>query len=72
MELHRNKFQLLQVGGVYHLSAPDGTIIAPNEVMTYLGATLYGDGGVKRELNRELGTAWGDFSKLSRLWNHSS
>ena len=72
MELHWSKFKLLQVDGVYHLSAPGGTIIAPNEVMTYLGATLYGDGGVKRELNRKLGTAWGDFSKLSRLWNHLS
>ena len=40
--------------------------------MTYLGATLYADGGVKRELNRKLGAAWADFSKLARLWNHAS
>ena len=72
MELHWNKFQLLQVGGIYHFSAPDGNIIAPTEVMTYLGATLYADGSVKRELNRKLGAAWADFSKLARLWNHAS
>lgn len=66
MELHWKKFQLLQIGGIYHLSALDGTIIAPTDVMTYLGATLYADGGVKRELNRKLGAAWADFSKLSR------
>ena len=40
--------------------------------MTYLGATLYADGGLKKELNRKLGLAWADFSKLSRLWNHAS
>ena len=54
MELHWNKFQLRQVGGIYRFSAPDGTTIAPTEVMTYLGATLYADGGVKRALNRKL------------------
>ena len=35
MELHWNKFQLLQVGGIYHFSAPDGIMIAPTGVMTY-------------------------------------
>ena len=72
MELHWNKFQLLQIGGVYNFSAPDGTIIAPAEVMTYLGATLYSDGKVKRELNRQFCIARGDYCRLSRLWNHTS
>ena len=72
MKLHWNKFQLLQIGNNYQLSAPDGTIIAPTDMMTYLGATIYSDGGVKKELNRKLGAAWADFCKLSRLWNHAS
>ena len=40
--------------------------------MTYLGANIYADGGLKRELNRKLGAAWGDFQKLRRLWNHTT
>ena len=72
MELHWSKFQLLQVNGTYRLSAPDGSVIAPSEVMTYLGAAIYADGGVKSELNRRIGTAWADFSKLARLWRHTS
>ena len=72
MELHRNKLQLLQIGAVYHLVTPDGSVIPPSEVMTYLGAAIYADGSIKRELNRKLGRAWADFSKLARLWNHAS
>jgi hypothetical protein len=71
MELHWSKFQLLQINGDYKLSAPDGSIIEPTEVMTYLGACIYADGGVKSELNRRLGTGWSDFCKLSRLWKHT-
>ena len=72
MELHWSKFPLLQVNGKYKLSAPDGSVIEPTEVMTYLGACIYSDGGVKSELNRRLGAGWSDFCKLSRLWKHTS
>ena len=58
MELHWSKFQLLQVNGTYKVSAPDGSAIAPSEVMTYLGAAIYADGGIKSELNRRIGAAW--------------
>ena len=40
--------------------------------MTYLGANVYADGGLKRELSRKLAAAWSDFQKLRRLWNHTS
>ena len=66
------RFQLLKIGGVYHVSAPDGTVIAPTDVMTYLGTAIYADGSARKELSRKLGTAWSDFSKLSRLWKHTS
>ena len=72
MELHWSKFQLLQVNGEYKLSAPDGSVIEPTGVMTYLGACIYADGGIKSELNRRLGAAWSDFCKLSRLWKHTA
>ena len=60
------------MNGTYKLSAPDGSIIAPSDVMTYLGAAIYADGGIKSELNRRIGTAWADFSKLARLWRHTN
>ena len=72
MKLHWSKFQLLQVNGTYKLSAPDGSVIEPTDVMTYLGACIYSDGGVKSELGRRLGAGWSDFCKLSRLWKHTS
>ena len=72
LELHSSMFQLLRIGGAYHLKAPDGSIISPTQVMTYLGATIYSDGGFKRELNRRLGAAWAEYSKLERLWNHTA
>ena len=72
MELHWKKFQLLEVGGSYRLLAPDGSVIGPAEVMTYLGAAIYADGRIRNELNRRLGAAWAEFSKLSRLWKHTS
>ena len=72
MELHWKKFQLLEISGSYRLLAPDGSIIAPTDVMTYLGATIYADGSIRSELNRRLGAAWAEFCKLSRLWKHTS
>ena len=72
MELHWSKFQLLQVSGVYELSAPVGDAIEPRYFMTYLGAAIYADGGLKCDLNRKLGMAWGDFCKLARLWKHTA
>ena len=71
MELHWSKFQLLQVNGSYQLAAPDGTAIAPSDLMTYLGASLYADGAVKSELNSKLGYAWAELKKLERLWKHT-
>ena len=58
--------------GSYRLLAPDGSVIGPAEVMTYLGAAIYADGRIKSELNRRLGAAWAEFFKLSRLWKHTS
>ena len=72
MELHWSKFQLLGVNHEYRISAPDGTRIVPKDMMAYLGATVYSDGSVSRELGRKLGAAWGELSKLNRLWKHTT
>jgi hypothetical protein len=72
MELHSSKFQLLSVNGDYQLRTPEGHAIPNTDSMTYLGATVYADGSLKRELGRKLGCAWADFTKLNRLWKHST
>ena len=72
MELHWSKFQLLPVNGSYKLQAPDGAMIEPKDLMTYLGVTVYADGTVKSELNKKLGYAWPEFKKMEKLWKHSS
>lgn len=72
MELHWQKFQLLEVNAKYTVLTPGGEQIQPSQFMTYLGANIYADGCIRSELNQKLGVAWADFSKLHRLWNHST
>ena len=72
MALHWSKFQLLQINGKYELRSPNGETIPAASRMAYLGASMYDDGRLKRELNQKLGVAWGDFSKLDRLWRRTS
>jgi len=72
MELHWQKFQLLEVKSKYKLFTPAGEQIQASELMTYLGATIYSDGCVRSELARKLGFAWADFSKLQKLWSHTT
>jgi hypothetical protein len=72
LELHWDKFQLLQVRCSGHLRAPDGKDIAASDSMTYLGTNLRADGTIKRELGRKLAMAWADFQRLDRLWRHTS
>ena len=43
----------------------------PDDALTYLGATMFSDGGIKSELNRKLGMAWGEFAKLDKIWKHT-
>ena len=72
LELHFSKFQLLAVNGNYTIRTLAGERIEATDSMTYLGATLYKDGSMKRELNRRFGAAWSDFKLLDRLWKHTS
>ena len=72
MELHWQKFQLLQVNRQVKLRTPSGEDITARKLMTYLGTTIYSDGKVANELNQKLGAARAEFQKLRKLWNHSS
>ena len=72
MELHRAKFQLLGVNMTCKLLTPGGEAIPTSELLSYLGANIYADGGIKSEVNKKLGIAWGDFNKLVRVWKHTS
>ena len=72
MELHWDKFQLLEVNAHYSIKTPTGEVIQPSEVMSYLGANMYADGAIRSELNKKLGAAWAEFCKSQKVWNHSS
>lgn len=72
LELHWGKFQLLNVRCDYSFTSPCGKIIESKNSMGYLGTTLADDGGIRSEISRRLGMAWTEFSKLLRLWNHTS
>ena len=72
MELHWNKFQLLQTGCDISLRDPNGNIIQANGKMQYLGASIYSDGKLKHELSKRLGAAWGEFQRYARAWKHTA
>jgi sorting nexin-29 len=72
MSLHWGKTQALTVGTETKLRRPDGTIIANDGSLVYLGGLLTGDGRVDSELSRRLGLAAGEYRKLRTLWGHAS
>ena len=57
MELHYDKFQLLQVRCNFSVQGPGGEAIQTEESINYLGSFLYADGTIKNELGRRLGMA---------------
>ena len=72
LELHQDKFQLLQVRTDAAVRTQDGILIRSKASMSYLGISLHADGAMKCELGQKLGMAWADFASLSRLWSHTS
>ena len=72
MELHWQKFQLLEVKTKLCILTPTGDRIPPADLLTYLGANLYRDGCIHSELSKKLGLAWAEFCKLHKLWGHTS
>jgi hypothetical protein len=72
LELHEDKFQLLQVRCNAVVKNNNQEPIASKTSMTYLGANLASDGRIGSELNGRIGAAKGDFRSLSKVWRHSS
>ena len=71
MELHQDKFQLIQIGATGPLLGTDGSQIHCKESMVYLGSLLTCDGRACTELSRRIGIARGEFRALQRVWKHS-
>ena len=72
LELHWDKFQLLQIRCNHSIKNKAGENIKQKASMVYLGTTMSADGTILQELSRRLGAAWGEFNKLARLWKHTS
>ena len=72
MQLHADKFQLLQVGPASPVRNTAGDIIEQKAHMLYLGASITDDGRIQGELSRRIGAANADFRALARVWRQSS
>ena len=72
MELHWDKFQLLQVQCQAIIRTPTGEHISPKLGIDYLGSVLSHDGLPGHELGRRIGMAKRDFLELQKVWKHSS
>ena len=72
MELHHNKFQLLNVQCDTRVLRPDGVSVCASSEMTYLGTVLSDSGCVDGELSRRIGIAKSEFRSLSKVWRRST
>ena len=72
MELHWDKFQLLQVNCHSSIRTPTGERIESKSGIDYLGSVLTHDGLPGHELGRRIGMAKADFMALQKVWKHSS
>ena len=72
MQLHADKFQLLQVGSASPVRNTAGDIIEQKTHMLYLGASITDDGRIQSELSRRIGAANADLRALARVWRQSS
>ena len=64
MELHWDKFQLLQIKCDLRITDPSGKLIAPATQMMYLGATLYDSGNIKGGVGQEAGRRMGGIPEV--------
>ena len=72
LELHADKFQLIQARVDMNLHSGDGRPIVSSESMKYLGCVIWSDGRLHSELAKRLGCSWADFQKIVQLWKHTS
>ena len=72
MELHWDKFQLLEVQCHASISTPTGERVASKSGLDYLGTVLSFDCLPGHELGRRIEMAKADFTNLQKVWKHSS
>jgi len=72
MDLHYDKFQLLNIQCDTRVIRPDGVTVDDSCRMVYLGTVISEHGSTDAELNRRIGQAKSDFRVLSKIWNHSN
>ena len=72
MELHNEKYQMIQVQQGGCVNKPQGGKIDNSKSIQYLGVILAADGCTGSELSRRLGQAKSDFEVLHRVWNRSA
>ena len=70
MELHWDKFQLLQAQCQAIIRTLMGERISPKLGIDYLGSVLSLDGLPGHELGRRIGMAERDFLELQKVWNY--
>jgi hypothetical protein len=71
LELHADKFQLVQVRCSQPVLGLDGKVVKNSSSMLYLGASLTSDGACSSELSRRIGAAKQDFRALCKVWKQS-
>ena len=70
MELHWDKFQLLQAPlfmPSFKIQGASGQDIKAKDRMSHLGISLRTDGTMESELGKKLEVAWSDFMRLSQF-----
>ena len=72
LQVHWGKVHFVPVNTTDSIRAPSGDLIAPQESMLYLGATIHADGKFGCEVSRKLGAAGAEFKSLQTVWNNSS
>ncbi len=72
MELHPQKFQLLNVRSDTPLKILDGSLIEPKASIEYLSSLIAEDGRCSTEVARRVGRGTAAFKTLEKVWRRSS
>ena len=72
LQIHWGKVHLVPVSTQQPVHAPNGTVIAAQTSMIYLGATVHGSGRFGSEVARKIGHATADFNQLLSVWRQTS
>ena len=71
LALNWDKVEVLSISCHSDLTDPAGKSLKQTQRMIYLGSVLCSDGSSGSEISRRIGSAKGDFDKLTKAWNHA-